>query len=330
MDCHVNSVSFNQTGDCCAYATTCGFCIHTMNPQEQSIRRDVGGRSLGLVEMLYSTNIMVLVGANNTPTPADDFPCTKAIIWDDVEERAIGELCHETPVKSVRLGTNRIAVCLENAVHVYDMENLQQLYKSKTIHSPLGLLAMTIQHDTGMCIVAHLGGSVGEVLVASDRADGCTFATRSIHCHKGHIASLALSPNGRYLATASVKGTLIRIFSTEDGSMVEEVRRGTQPATIHSLAFSFDAPTWLACTSDGRTMHMFHLSLESIRDTRWIPWWKSPKRSCLQFPIDSDQECLVSFHAYHPDTVTLLSKTGMYQRVLTLVQKNHHHHHHHY
>ena len=312
---HVNAVSFNQTGDCCAHATTRGFSIHTMNPQHESIYRDFGGTSLGLVEMLYSTNIMVLVGEGEHDSA---FPCTKAIIWDDAEERAIGEICHGSPVRNVKLGRNRVAVCLDHAVYVYDLENLECIHKMETIHNPLGILAIVTTPDKS--IVATLGRGVGEVQLVTD--DG---TVKTVKCHKGHIAALALSPNGRFLATASSRGTIVRIFSTEDGSKVEELRRGTHPATIHSLAFSFDTPTWLACTSDKKTLHVFHLFTDTQEKEHkvWLSWFhilgKPPRRSCLQVSTEQHHECLVSFHASHPNTLTVLSKNGTYQRILTLV-----------
>ena len=61
------------------------------------------------------------------------------------------------------------------------------------------------------------------------------------------------------LATASDKGTLIRIFSTEDGSPLQEVRRGSDKAEIFSIAFDKNS-NWIACSSDKGTIHIFTVS----------------------------------------------------------------------
>lgn len=332
----VNSVSFNQTGECYAYAMENGFKIYTVYPQRESIRRDFTGCGLGIVEMLYSTNIMVLVGADGSSPlssgqqeggePRDSFyiPSTKAIIWDDSQKRAIGELCHGAPVKNVKLGKNRIAVSLEDAVFVYDLQELRRMHHAHTVSNPHGLLSMG-SDDDGSSMVAYLGCATGEVCVACCPSPGVDPTTKAIQCHNGRIVALSLSSNGRYLATASEKGTLIRIFSTEDGSKVQELRRGRQPATIYSLAFSLEPefPTWLACTSDKGTLHIFYLSLKHQKGTtddgRWLRSMlpgKPRKRSSLQFRVQEKTPCLVSFHASYPDTVTVLSKTGTYSRVV--------------
>jgi WD40 repeat protein len=70
---------------------------------------------------------------------------------------------------------------------------------------------------------------------------------------------MALNFSGNLLATASDKGTLIRLFSTEDGTPLQEVRRGTDKAEIFSLIFDKNS-RWLACTSDKGTIHIFRVS----------------------------------------------------------------------
>jgi WD40 repeat protein len=47
--------------------------------------------------------------------------------------------------------------------------------------------------------------------------------TKFISAHDSRIASFALTLDGQLIATASVKGTLIRIYDTDNGTLLQEV-----------------------------------------------------------------------------------------------------------
>lgn len=61
------------------------------------------------------------------------------------------------------------------------------------------------------------------------------------------------------LATASEKGTIIRLFNPHSGELLGELRRGSDKAELYCIAI--DAKTkWLGCTSDKGTVHIFSIS----------------------------------------------------------------------
>ena len=51
-------------------------------------------------------------------------------------------------------------------------------------------------------------------------------ARSMIPAHTGQLAAIQFSPLGNRVATASDKGTVIRIFNVSDGTKVYELRRG--------------------------------------------------------------------------------------------------------
>ena len=84
---------------------------------------------------------------------------------------------------------------------------------------------------------------------------------RDIPAHKGIINFLQLNKDGSILATASEKGTLIRLFDTTTGDIIKELRRGTENAEIYSVAFD-NTNRFLAVSSDRKTIHIFIINKE--------------------------------------------------------------------
>lgn len=78
----------------------------------------------------------------------------------------------------------------------------------------------------------------------------------SIPAHESSLSCIQVNLQGTMIATASDKGTLIRLFSTEDGTKLQEVRRGADKAEIYSISFNKPA-TFIACSSDKGTIHLF-------------------------------------------------------------------------
>lgn len=80
-----------------------------------------------------------------------------------------------------------------------------------------------------------------------------------ISAHDSPLAALAWSMCGRRLATASERGTVIRVFAVPERTRLYEFRRGVKRCvSIACLAFSA-CGTFLAATSNTETVHVFRL-----------------------------------------------------------------------
>lgn len=72
-------------------------------------------------------------------------------------------------------------------------------------------------------------------------------APLNIQAHKSELACLSVNREGTLLATASHKGTLIRVWDTARRVLLAELRRGSDPATLYwwvkieykSMCYSF-------------------------------------------------------------------------------------------
>lgn len=85
-------------------------------------------------------------------------------------------------------------------------------------------------------------------------------AETTITAHEGSIAAMALCRNGELLATASEKGTLVRVWNTTKSKPLCIFRRGADKAEIRDLQFSKNN-TFMSVSSDHATIHLFKIDL---------------------------------------------------------------------
>lgn len=242
-------VNFNQDSGCFACGTDSGFRIYNCDPFKETFRRDFSSGGIGIVEMLFRCNILALVGGGRNPR----YPPDKVMIWDDHQNRCIGELSFRSEVKAVKLRRDRVVVVLLNKIYVYNFADLELIDHIETVNNPLGLCAVCPSSTSS--VLASPGLQKGHVRVELYDIRKTTL----IPAHDSDLACLSLNASGTRLATASEKGTLIRVYDTSSGDQLQELRRGADKARIYSI--SFNAPsTLVACSSDKGTIHVFKVA----------------------------------------------------------------------
>ena len=246
------SVSFNQDYSCFACGFSNGFRIYNCDPFKETFRRVDFNGGIGICTMLFRCNLLALVGGGRNPK----FPPNIVKIWDDHQNRAIGELMFRSAVKAVLLRRDRVVVVLEQKVYVYRFSDLKLLDQISTIANRRGLCALC--PDSSSVVLACPGHKSGTVRVE-------LYDLRKSHivpAHESDLAAIALNQQGTRLVTASEKGTLLRLFDTHTGELLREFRRGTERATINCVVFS-KTTEHLACSSDKGTVHIFNLGSAS-------------------------------------------------------------------
>ncbi|KAK6117864.1 hypothetical protein DH2020_048389 [Rehmannia glutinosa] len=253
----LHSVSWNQDYGCFAAGTSCGFRIYNCDPFKETFRRDLKSGGFKIVEMLFRCNILALVGSKaNT-----QYPPNKVIIWDDHQSRVIGEFSFRSEVRAVKLRRDCVVVVLEHKIYVYNFMDLKLLHQIETLANPRGLCSLSQHLNTS--VLACPGLRRGQVRVEHFGLN----MTKLISAHDSKIACMTLTMDGLLLATASVRGTLIRIFNTMDGTRLQEVRRGVDQADIYGIALSPNVK-WLAVSSDKGTVHIFSLRVRVVGEDR--------------------------------------------------------------
>ena len=90
-----------------------------------------------------------------------------------------------------------------------------------------------------------------------------------IPAHDTEIGAMAVNPEGTLIASASARGHIIKIYSTDGGEVVQELKRGNSKAEITQIVFH---PTQyiLACSSSKSSIHIFEIkkAVEKCIQTR--------------------------------------------------------------
>ncbi|KAI0475984.1 WD40 repeat-like protein [Xylariaceae sp. FL0804] len=236
------SVAFNQDASRFTVGLDSGFCVFVSSTCQIQVAR-VFNAGLGLVQMMGNANYLALVGGGRSPK----FPQNKVIIWDDNKSKIALEIATLTAVRGVQISKTRVVVVLQNSVRVYAFEKPPKpLARYETADNLLGLCCLT---DKYLVFPGRTAGQVQVVQLATDNVS-------IVPAHSSSLRALQLSADGELLATASEKGTIIRIFSTSSCAKIAERRRGTESASIYSLRFS-PSGSMLACTSDKGNLHIF-------------------------------------------------------------------------
>lgn len=242
-------ITFNQDNGCFACGTDTGFRIYNVEPYRETFRREFSNGGIGIVEMLFRCNLLALVGGGRNPR----YPTNKVMIWDDNQSRCIGELMFKSEVKSVRLRRDRVVVVLATKIFVYRFSDLKLLDQIATLSNPKGLVSLC--PDSSNCVLACPGLSKGSIRVELYDLSKATL----IKAHDAELSQFALNSDGSKIASASEKGTLIRVWDCHTGEPLRELRRGMDRAEIYCIAFN-NASTYLACSSDKGTVHIFSLT----------------------------------------------------------------------
>ncbi|KAL0454884.1 UNVERIFIED_CONTAM: Autophagy-related protein 18a [Sesamum latifolium] len=173
-------------------------------------------------------------------------------------------------------------------------------------------------------VLVCTGYNKGEVRVEVLDLDEICWRTL-IKAHDSDVACVALSNDGRLLVTTSTEGTLVRVFKTSDGRLLQELTTGSETAEIHSFCSSSDAE-WLAVSSNKGTVHVFSLNaaingsqeakqdnspLSRVPSFRGIvlPNNHSPEWWVAWFHVPEDIQHIIAF-GHQKNTVLIVGMNG--------------------
>ncbi|KAL2006191.1 hypothetical protein VTN00DRAFT_9845 [Thermoascus crustaceus] len=259
----MNFVTFNQDYSYLAVGTSKGFRIFTTDPFAKSYETKEG--NIAILEMLFSTSLVALILSPR-----------RLQIMNTKRQSTICELTFPTTVLAVKLNRKRLVIVLEDQIYLYDIQTMKLLYTIETSPNPNAICALSPSSDN--CYLAyplpqkappssfappshappgstHISPTSGEVLIFDTLK---LEAVNVVEAHRSPLSCITLNSEGTLLATASDKGTIIRVFSVPDGHKLYQFRRGSMPSRIYSMSFNTTS-TLLCVSSATETIHIFKL-----------------------------------------------------------------------
>lgn len=173
------------------------------------------------------------------------------------------EICnysYSNSILAVKLNRERLVVCLEESLYIHNIQDMKVVHTIRdTPSNSNGLCALSSSSEH--CYLAYPGSITSGEVQIFDAIN--LHAKAMIPAHDSPLAALAFSPSGTEVATASERGTVIRVFSSLDGNKLFELRRGLKRCVvIASLSFSTCAE-YLVSSSNTETVHIFRLDRSS-------------------------------------------------------------------
>lgn len=283
-------LNFNQNNTSLAIGTKNGFKLITFESANRlRVAYEDAMPDVFLVERLFSASMVAFVTLTSP---------RKLCVYHFRTKQEIQSLSYTNSILAVRMNRSRLIVCLEDSIYIHQIKDFTVVHVIKeTPINKNGLIALSYEGQN--YFLAYPGNQTsGEVVIF----DVLNYTNKIvIAAHDNPLAAMSFNSKGTKIATASEKGTVIRVFSVLNGQLEFEFRRGyARCVSIYSLCFSDDS-LFLAASSNTQTVHIFKLE-EQNKDN--VPKSQEEEQGWISY-LNS---ALISSTEYLPNQITDLMK----------------------
>jgi len=306
---NINHISFNNTKTHLTCSTDLGYNIYSLHPNlEKKISSDIGGVSI--MKIYNKTNIIVAVGGGPAPFKSKD--CV--VLRNQIDGQNLIEIDMREQIRNIIIYEKKLLIVLDKKICIFDWNGTMKTFR-ETYLNETGLCVMNFETET----VVTLGTKKGEITVWDTNSD----TSFNIDAHLTNIEAIAISSNGKYVATASETGTLIRVVNTGTKVIEYEFRRGSQPAGIYDICFN-EGSNLIACYSSNGTIHLFDLNnnpyttkntlsvLSSVKN--YLPSYFSSQWSFKQINLGNQAKSICCFDS--DNNIHVVSMDGLYYKII--------------
>jgi autophagy-related protein 18 len=282
----LNYITFNQDHSFLAVGTSDGMRVYSTSPFalvfQTPLTENGASGDISILEMLFSTSLVAMVLS----------PRYLRVI-NTKRQTTVCELTFPARIGAIKLNRKRLLVVMDDLMFVYDVASMKVLHEIVTPSNPYAICALSSDSTnnymaypmrkkeytaqsapthvppSGPRVSEPMGGDI--MLFDANQLQ----EVKVIPAHQAPLSCIAMNKEGTLLATASEKGTIIRVFAIPSAQKLYQFRRGTMPARIHCMSFN-EQSTLLCVSSATDTVHIFRLSRDNTTSMDHTP--TSPRR----------------------------------------------------
>ena len=290
----ITAVSMSRDGTSFGISLEHSFSVYSTDPLRRKFMKDFVSYRIAKIAITGDGTLVAFSAASLSREQAIE----KVFVWSNQFGEALCQLDFKERVASVALTPHFLLVVLEKSIVVYDIEKRKTQCEMVTAANTHG--AGDIVTTEGS-LVAVCGLEPGGVSV-NDLTGGARPVVFQAHQHP--LSLIRLSPDGSIVATASERGTLIRLFDSVTGSHLCVLRRGTMSSRVLAVCFS-PGNSELIAVSESGTVHLFDGDTRNAADA-------DPPRSIAKLNIGkvACADCVFM----NEDDLVIVTSTGQIHR----------------
>ncbi|KAK8790607.1 hypothetical protein WA538_001849 [Blastocystis sp. DL] len=318
---------FSRDRSCIIGYTENGYRIINCCPVTPLVSKNLCQFGFHSVDIYKRSNILVLSGnAGNVK-----FKQNVMYVFDDETEKTLQHYEYPSPLIRCCILDEFIVAILPKTTYVFNLKDGTLYDQYSTYSNPRGLCDIRQREDGPVFVV--LGKKKGAITIWSKGKKTFGNVSQTITAHESELSSLCVSPDGKMVATASVKGSIIRVFSTYTGECLGEIRRGRTHAAIVNLEFD-NSMQYLLCNT-GTTIHVARcLAPESVRSSAasmhsmvrgedassvaesvTLAGGLFGRSFSLHYSNPDHSKSMVAVFGAEPDTLCVLTSKGLLQKL---------------
>ena len=125
----------------------------------------------------------------------------------------MNQLIVSSNIKNIKIKRTKIFIIEENNIKVFTLGNYENIDSLKTFKNKNGIFGISL--DSKLNIISYPSPDIGKIIIKDyNKKNEDNFIVNEISAHKNEIIALVMNYEGTLIASASERGTIIKIFRT--------------------------------------------------------------------------------------------------------------------